>query len=95
MRKAAAMPHSEAFQRVRDRIVALEDEGDRARLAGLLGSMTMPPRPLGPLRDLVREIAALEDADLERLVVWFTRWVNRWGQMPRASGMRIDPRPRP
>jgi hypothetical protein len=53
--------------------------------------MTVPGRPLGPLRDVLRAIATLDDADLERLVRWFGQYVNLWGQTPHAVGRHVDP----
>ena len=85
------MTHSEAFVRVRDAILALEKDQDRARLAALFGCMTEPHRELGPLRSILRLVATLENADLERLAKWFHVHVNAWGQMPRANGLRIKP----
>lgn len=52
--------------------------------------MTDPREPLGPeLRSALRAIAELNDADMERLGSWFTTWVSRFGQTPRATGMKI------
>jgi hypothetical protein len=54
--------------------------------------MVLPHRKLGPeMRTLLRAIAALDDDDLERLAMWFSTWMNAWGQTPRATGMRINP----
>jgi hypothetical protein len=83
--------HSPAFLAVRDAILALDSDKDRARLAALFGDMTTPHRDLGELRRVLRLIAMLDDADLERLAKWFSTWVSRWGQMPRSGGMSIDP----
>jgi hypothetical protein len=49
---------------------------------------------LGDLRAMLRSIAQLDDADLERLVGWFSQHVNRWGQTPRSTGLRVDPHAR-
>jgi hypothetical protein len=88
-------PHSADFTRVRDAILALPDDKERARLAGLFGSMTTRPhRKLGDLRRILRAVAELDDDDLEKLAKWFSTWVNDWGQTPRATGMQIDPRAR-
>ncbi len=70
------------------------DDRDRARLARLFGAMTEPGAPLGKLRAVLCAIAELDDADLERLIGWFSRHVSRWGQTPRAVGRRIDPHTR-
>ncbi len=84
--------HSEAFTRVRDAILVLPDDKDRARLARLFGSMTTRPhRKLGELRRILRAIAELDDDDLEKLAKWFSTWVNDWGQMPRAAGFALTP----
>jgi hypothetical protein len=82
----AAPQHSDAFLAVRDAILALADDRDRARLAGLFGHMTAPQRNLGALRGILRDIAALPDDDLDRLAQWFSKWVNAWGQTPRHRG---------
>ena len=85
------MKHSPEFTAVRDAILALNDNQDRARLAGLLGNIADAPRPLGPeLRTVLRLIASLNHADLERLAKWFSVWMSRWSQMPRSTGMTID-----
>jgi hypothetical protein len=81
---ATMAPHSSAFLTVRDRVLAL-DEHDRARLASLFGAMTVAHERLGPLRDVLRSLASLDDADLERLAGWFSQHVNRWGQLPRDN----------
>jgi hypothetical protein len=56
--------------------------------------MTEPGAPLDELRAVLRAIAELDDADLERLVGWFSQHVSRWGQTPRAAGLRVDPHTR-
>jgi hypothetical protein len=85
-------PHSAGFTRVRDAILALPDDKDRARLAGLFGSMTTRPhRKLGALRAILRAIAELDDDDLEKLAKWFSTWVNNWGQTPAAAGYALTP----
>jgi hypothetical protein len=86
--------HSDAFLALRDAILARDDDRDRARLAGLFCHMTAPQQNLGALRDTLRAIAALDDADLDRLAQWSSSWMNAWGQTPRASGLRIDPHAR-
>ncbi len=84
---------SPEFVAVRDAILALQGDRDRARLAGLLGCMTEPSRALGgSLRATLRAVAALPDDDLERLVNWFHTWVNAWGSYRGLRGTR-SPRP--
>jgi hypothetical protein len=77
-------PHSSAFLAVRDRVLALS-EHDLGRLARLFGAMTVPHEHLGPPRDVLRSLATLDDAELERLAGWFSQHVNRWGQLPRDN----------
>ncbi len=73
----------------------LERDGDRARLAAMFGTMTEPGAPLGAeLCATLRTIATLDDADLERLRRWFSKWMSRYGQVPRATGSLIDPKAR-
>jgi hypothetical protein len=89
---SARWSHSEPFTRVRDAILALPDDKDRARLAGLFGSMTTRPhRKVGALRAILRAIAELDDDDLEKLAKWFSTWVNNWGQTPAATGFDLTP----
>jgi len=77
--------HSPAFRSVRDRLLELSEE-DRARFARFFGALLDPQGPLGaPARDVFREMAELDDADLERLTGWFAQHVNRWGQFPRDA----------
>ncbi len=83
---------SPAFTRVRDLILALEDDRDRARLAALFGHMTAPRRDLGELRRILHATGELDDDDLERLAKWFSKWVNASGQTPRASRTKIKTR---
>jgi hypothetical protein len=64
------MSHSEEFTRVRDAILDLSNDKDRARLAGLFGHMTEPHRNLGELRRILRMVAELDDADLEKMARW-------------------------
>jgi hypothetical protein len=68
--------YSDAFLAVRDAIFALDDDRDPARLAGLFGHVTAQQRNLGVLRDTLRAIAALDEADLARLMQWFSMWMN-------------------
>ncbi len=86
--------HSAAFTGVRDLILAVDDDRDRARLAALFGHMTQPHRDLGEPRRILHAVAELDDDDLERLAKWFSKYVNAWGQTPRASGMKIKARGR-
>jgi hypothetical protein len=79
-------PHSPAFIRVRDLILALDDDRDRARLAALFCHVTQQHRDLGELRRVLRAIGELDDGDLERLAKWFSQYMNHWGQTPKRRG---------
>lgn len=78
------MPHTTAFEAVRDAILAL-GEDDRKRLAAILEAAAAGRPDAGPLCDLLNAVARLERADQVRLGRWVKKYVNRWGQVPLAS----------
>jgi hypothetical protein len=84
------MQHSEAFLRVRDAVLELDDE-DRRRLTDLFGSMTeRKPDPSAALLDLLEAASRLDRADQRRLSKWVQRYVNARGQVPSASSFRAS-----
>jgi len=88
----SSVPHTEAFQAVRDALLDL-DEAERRRLTTLLGCMTDPQPPLAP--GLVRALAAigqLSAIDRELLARWCGSYLSAFGQIPRTAGRLIKPR---
>ena len=84
------MPHSPAFEAVRDRLLAVLDDADRRRIVGLSGSMTDPlPEPTPEVWALLAAIAALDREDRRRFARWVSKYVTRWGGVPSAAGHRI------
>ncbi len=84
-------PHSAAFAAVRERLLSLTDE-DRRRLTVLLGAY-MTSSEAGPAPDLLAACEAvfrLPRQEQARLVAWFRRYVNRWGQVPQLSSQQAS-----
>lgn len=81
---------SEPFAVIRDAVLAL-DEADRRRLADLCGAMQEPRPPLSePAVAVLAAFVALDAADRAKLGKWFGQYVNRWGQIPQASGRKAS-----
>ena len=74
--------HSKAFAEVRQAVLDL-DEGDRKRIAAMIGAMTVPePALSGHAIAFLARFAALPEDERYRLSAWFGKYVNRWGQIP-------------
>jgi hypothetical protein len=87
-----ATKHSEAFLKTRDLLLSLGDE-DRRPIARLFGAVAAPESPPTTRTiELLRSIATLEDDDVLRFAAWCRQFLNRWGQVPKASGRAVDPR---
>lgn len=82
--------HTPAFERVRDALLALADDG-RKRLADLFGSLTEKKAdPSASLLSFIAASAALDRDDQAKLARWVRTYVNRWWQVPQAPS-RLHP----
>jgi len=78
--------HSAAFLAVRDRLIGLHDDADRAALARLFGAIDVPERDPAPeLTGLLRSLATLGDEDVVKLARWCRTYVTRAGRIPQAT----------
>ena len=81
--------HSTAFAALRDAMLLLDD-GERRRVADLLGAMHDAKPPVsGRLAEILAMIARLDPNDRGRLAAWCGRYLSRWGQVPVAASRTL------
>ena len=81
--------HSIAFVILRNALVRLDD-GERRRVADLLGAMHAPKPPVsGELAEILQMIGHLDPNDRRPLATWCARYLSRWGQIPVAASRAL------